>query len=133
MTKKREKKKNIAMYLLESIREMLNELLYIVKREANKIVTIIEMCILFFAVKEPNTMLDSVLFTICFFIVIRLTDRVIRKTKNVDDDGIPIPIRRYTAENTDGTIDVFNEGDTPEMLSYIHEVEEYFVRKGKLK
>lgn len=133
MTKKREKKKNIAMYLLESIREMLNELLYIVKREANKIVTIIEMYILLFVVKEPNTMLDSVLFTICFFIVIRLTDRVIRKTKNVDDDGIPIPIRRYTVENTDGTIDVFNEGDIPEMLSYMHEVEEYFVRKGKLK
>lgn len=131
------KKKNVNISVLKALWTVLLEMLYSFKynvvKELDKIAVIIEVAIPVVLSKMYADITKLIIVSIVMTVIVHYITKVGQKLNNETYGDLPLPRYRMTKIDSDGFVSMIDQDDLQELVLYMHEVEQYLTKKGKLK
>lgn len=131
------KKKNVNMSILRALWIVLCEMLYSFKynvvKELDKIAVIIEIAIPVVLSQIYADITKLIIVSIVMTVIVHYITKVGKKLNNETYGDLPLPRYRMTKIDSDGFVSLIDQDDLQELVLYMHEVEQYLTKKGKLK
>lgn len=131
------KKKKANISVLKALWTVLLEMLYSFKynvvKELDKIAVIIEIAIPVVLSKMYAGITELIIVSIVMTIIVHYVTKVGQKLNNETYGDLPLPRYRMTKIDSDGFVSLIDQDDLQELVLYMHEVEQYLTKKGKLK
>ena len=131
------KKKNVNMSILRALWIVLCEMLYSFKynvvKELDKIAVIIEIAIPVVLNQIYADITKLIIVSIVMTVIVHYITKVGQKLNNETYGDLPLPRYRMTKIDSDGFVSLIDQDDLQELVLYMHEVEQYLTKKGKLK
>ena len=131
--RKRKEKTELKKIAKQTLKEMLTAVRIFFKTNVNlflgifQILVMIFLCYLFLLIHD---ILPCILLCIVALFVVDYIKRLNVNVQNMTDDGLPVPVERFTEMKDGGYISIEKE---EESIQYLYELENYLERKGLLK
>lgn len=131
----KKKKANISVIkaLWTVLLEMLYSFKYNVVKELDKIAVIIEIAIPVVLSQLYADVTELIIVSIVMTVIVHYITKVGQKLNNETYGDLPLPRYRMTKIDSDGFVSLIDQDDLQELVLYMHEVEQYLTKKGKLK
>lgn len=131
------KKKKANISVLKALWTVLLEMLYSFKynivKELDKIAVIIEIAIPVVLSQIYADITKLIIVSIVMTVIVHYITKVGQKLNNETYGDLPLPRYRMTKIDSDGFVSLIDQDDLQELVLYMHEVEQYLTKKGKLK
>lgn len=131
------KKKKANISVLKALWTVLLEMLYSFKynvvKELDKIAVIIEIAIPVVLSQIYADITKLIIVSIVMTVIVHYITKVWQKLNNETYGDLPLPRYRMTKIDSDGFVSLIDQDDLQELVLYMHEVEQYLTKKGKLK